>query len=540
MAGPRKREHWGSSLGLILAMAGNAVGLGNFLRFPVQAAKNGGGAFMIPYFISFLLIGLPLMWVEWTIGRRAGVLGHSSTPGAYETVWRHPIAKYLGIMGILFPLIIVTYYNYIESWCLGYSILSVFGQLPKMPALAESGLAHVLKPFADFLAGYQQPHTLAGGQIIIPSVACYAFFIITLVINVWILSMGIRRGIEVLAEIAMPILFLMAAALVVRVFTLGAPVHPDQTPLAGMAFLWEPQWSALLNPSVWLAAAGQIFFTLSLGFGAIITYASYLEERDDIALNGLTTASANEFAEVILGGSIAIPAAVVFFGLAGAKEVASGGAFNLGFVTMPAIFSSIPYGAVFSAFWFGLLFLAGITSSVALGQPIIGFLVDEFGWSNLRASLYLGIFLFIFSHIPIMLRGALDEMDFWAGTFGLVLGATVEVILLMWLFGSERAWEELHKGALIRVPRFFMYITKFVTPVLLVIILLAWTVMDIITPAIKNMASQGLAGWFKGFIGAGIGVWSARLFMLGAAIFFAWLVKLAWTGRQIQINGGES
>ncbi len=538
MAPFRKREHWGSSLGVILAMAGNAVGLGNFLRFPVQAAKNGGGAFMIPYFISFLLIGLPLMWVEWTIGRRAGVLGHSSTPGAYESVWRNPIAKYLGIMGILFPLIIVTYYTYIESWCLGYSILSIVGQLPKMPALADAGVAQVLKPFADFLSVYQQGRVLAGGQIIIPSVACYFFFIITLVLNVWILSLGIRKGIELLAKIAMPVLFLMAAALVVRVFTLGAPVHPDQTPLAGMAFLWEPQWSALLRPSVWLAAAGQIFFTLSLGFGAIITYASYLNEKDDIALNGLATASANEFAEVILGGSVAIPAAVVFFGIAGARDIAAGGAFNLGFITMPAIFSSIPYGTIFSAFWFGLLFLAGITSSVALSQPIVAFMEDEFGWSKLRAALSLGVFLLIFTHIPIMLRGALDEMDFWAGTFGLVFGATVEVILLMWMFGSDKAWEELHKGSLIRVPRFFMYITKFVTPVLLLVILVAWTVMDIITPAVKTMMAQGFLGWLKGFIGSGVGVWAGRLFMVAVAALFAHLIRLAWQGRQENNNGG--
>ncbi|MGC8893619.1 MAG: sodium-dependent transporter [candidate division WOR-3 bacterium] len=536
----RKREHWGSSLGVILAMAGNAVGLGNFLRFPVQAAKNGGGAFMIPYFISFLLIGLPLMWVEWTIGKRAGLLGHSSTPGAYESIWRSPIAKYLGIMGILFPLIIVTYYIYIESWCLGYSILSVVGQLPKMPALVDTGVAQVLKPFADFLSGYQQSRILAGGNIIVPSVACYFFFIITLALNVWILSLGIKKGIEILAKIAMPVLFLMAAALVVRVFTLGAPVHPDQTSLAGMAFLWEPQWEALLRPSVWLAAAGQIFFTLSLGFGAIITYASYLKEDEDIALNGLATASANEFAEVILGGSIAIPAAVVFFGIAGARDIAAGGAFNLGFITMPAIFSSIPYGNIFSALWFGLLFLAGITSSVALSQPIIAFLEDEFAWSKLRAALTLGIFLLIFTHIPIMLRGALDEMDFWAGTFGLVLGAAVEVILLMWIFGSDRAWEELHQNALIRVPRLFMYITKFVTPVILLIILAAWTVMDIIAPAVKTMATQGFIGWLNGFIGSGIGVWTGRLFMVAVAVLFAIMINSAWRGRRSQNNGGAS
>ncbi|MEO0157603.1 MAG: sodium-dependent transporter [candidate division WOR-3 bacterium] len=537
MAGPRKREHWGSNIGLILAMAGNAVGLGNFLRFPVQAAKNGGGAFMIPYFVSFLLIGLPLMWVEWIIGRRAGVLGHGSTPGAYESVWRHPIAKYLGIMGILFPLVIVTYYNYIESWCLGYSILSLLGQMPSLPGLVDTSVAQVLKPFSDFLSGYMNAKTLMGGQVVIPSLPAYLFFLFTFILNIAILALGVQKGIENLAKFAMPALFIMAASLVVRVFTLGAPISPDQTPLSGLAFLWEPQWSALLRPSVWLAAAGQIFFTLSLGFGAIITYASYLDEKDDIALNGLATASANEFAEVILGGSIAIPAAVVFFGVVGAQEIARGGSFNLGFVTMPAIFSSIPFGWVFSAFWFGLLFFAGITSSVALSQPVIAFLQDEYGFSKLRSALTLGVFLLIFTHIPIMLRGAMDEMDFWAGTFGLVLGATFEVIILMWFFGSDMAWEELHKGSLIKVPRLFMYIAKFVTPLLLIIILGTWTVMDIITPAVKTMIQQGFLAWLRGFLGSGVGVWAGRLFMVATAILFAWLIKLAWRGRQTQ--GGK-
>lgn len=537
MAGPRKREHWGSNIGLILAMAGNAVGLGNFLRFPVQAAKNGGGAFMIPYFVSFLLIGLPLMWVEWTIGRRAGVLGHGSTPGAYESVWRHPIAKYLGITGILFPLVIVTYYTYIESWCLGYSILSLLGQMPKMPGLVNTEVAQVLKPFADFLSGYMNAKTVLGGHIIIPSLPAYLFFLLTFALNIVILSLGVKKGIEKLAKFAMPALFIMAAVLVVRVFTLGAPVHPDQTPLAGMAFLWEPQWSALLRPSVWLAAAGQIFFTLSLGFGAIITYASYLGEKDDIALNGLATTSANEFAEVVLGGSVAIPAAVVFFGIVGAQEIARGGSFNIGFVTMPAIFSSIPLGWLFSTFWFGLLFFAGITSSVALSQPIIAFLEDEYAFTKLRAALTLGVFLLIFTHIPIMLQGAMDEMDFWVGTFGLVLGATIEVIILMWIFGGRKAWDELHKGALIRVPKFFMYIAKFVTPVLLILILGAWIVMDIIIPAIKTMAAQGFVGWIMGFFGSGPGVWTARIFMLAVAALFVWLIKFAWHGREGQ--GGE-
>jgi len=121
----KQREQWASRIGLILAMAGNAIGLGNFLRFPVQAAKNGGGAFMIPYFISFLLLGIPLMWAEWAIGRHGGKHGHGTLPGMLELLWKNKLAKYLGALGIFLPFAIVIYYNYIESWTLAYSFFSL-------------------------------------------------------------------------------------------------------------------------------------------------------------------------------------------------------------------------------------------------------------------------------------------------------------------------------------------------------------------------------------------------------------------------------
>lgn len=172
-----------------------------------------------------------------------------------------------------------------------------------------------------------------------PSFFAYVIFLITLGLNIFILARGISGGIESFARFAMPTLFLFAIVLVIRVLTLGSPVDPNVSVLDGPGFLWNPDFSSLLNPNVWLAAAGQMFFTLSVGMGAILTYASNLREKDDIALSGLSTASLNEFAEVVLGGSIVIPAAVAFFGLANAKNIAVSGAFNLAFVSVPAIFS---------------------------------------------------------------------------------------------------------------------------------------------------------------------------------------------------------
>ena len=139
------RERWGTRIGLILAMAGNAVGLGNFLRFPVQAANNGGGAFLIPYFVSLVLLGIPLMWVEWSLGRYGGVRGHGSTPGILDSIWNSRVAKYVGALGIFMPFIVMVYYTYVESWSLGFTFLSLFGAFPHEGGIEE--MTHFLRSY---------------------------------------------------------------------------------------------------------------------------------------------------------------------------------------------------------------------------------------------------------------------------------------------------------------------------------------------------------------------------------------------------------
>ncbi len=512
----KERERWATRIGLILAMAGNAVGLGNFLRFPVQAAKNGGGAFMIPYFISFLLLGIPLMWVEWSIGRYGGSYGHGSTPGMFQRLWRHPLAKYLGVIGVVGPLMIVIYYAYIESWTLAFSIFSLFHQLPTVPA--SSNAAEVLAPFRDFLYTYIGTEG-ARGFFLRPAVWAYGFFVITLFLNIWILARGISRGIEVLAKIAMPTLFAFAVILAIRVLTLGSPVSPEYSALKGLDFLWHPDFSSLTNWKVWLAAAGQIFFTLSVGMGAIHTYASYLREKDDIVVSGLATASTNEFAEVVLGGSIAIPAAVAFFGVAAAQQIAAAGSFNLGFVSMPAVLTQMPLGWLFGFMWFGLLFFAGITSSVALTQPVMAFFQDEFGFPREKTAWGVGLFIFLSAHIPIFVKGALDEMDFWMGTFSITLFALIEIVLFAWVFGMDRAWQEMHKGAQMRIPRFFYYVLKYVTPLMLIAIIGGWLFTEWIPVMLKSDPA----------------IWFTRLFIL--AVF---VVGLVLTHRAFQRKGKEA
>jgi len=517
-----EREAWGSRIGLVLAMAGNAIGLGNFLRFPRQAALNGGGAFMIPYFCALLLLGIPLMWVEWAIGRYGGAHGHGTTPGMFARLWSHPLSKYLGAMGIAIPLCFVMYYTYVEAWTLAFAALSAFKHYWGVDTFAE--MTRYLGQFQGKASAGAGPHYFGGLG------AALGFFLLTLALNVAVLSRGLVRGIERLAKVAMPALFLFAAVLVVRVFTLPVPdpAHPEASVASGLAFVWNPDLSRLASPAVWLAAAGQIFFTLSIGTGSIHTYASYVRLDDDIALTGLTTSATNELAEVVLGGSIAIPAAVAFFGLEQTRVIAQAGSFDLGFAAMPVIFQQMgSLGPLYGCLWFALLFFAGITSSVALAQPSVAFFQDELHLPRPRAALLTGG-LMLLGGLPCVLflgHGFLDEMDFWAGTFGLVVFALVEVILFVWVFGGDRAWKEITRGADIRLPRLLRVVLRWVTPAYLLVMLAAWTWHDAL-PALRLEGRPGADAPY---------LWAARLLMLGVLLLFLLLVRLAWRGR-----GGEA
>ncbi len=511
------RDSWGSRLGVIMAVAGSAVGLGNFMRFPVQAAQNGGGAFIVPYFVALFLVGLPLMWVEWAIGRYGGGFGHSTAPGIFHSIWeKNRFIKYFGILGIFGPLVIMIYYLYVESWTLAYGFFSLTQKY--------SGITDPASMQA-FLRGFQGLERNEYFSSIIPA---YIFFLITFVINFLILSRGIKGGIEKLCKLAMPTLLIFGAILAVRVLSLGTPdpSRPDWNVARGMGYLWNPDFTQLFSAKVWLAATGQILFTLSVGFGVILTYASYLKRGDDVTLSGLTATSMNEMAEVVIGGSIVIPVAFVFFGPNAIGDIARSGAFNLGFVTMPVIFSKMPLPQVFGFLWFGLLFLAGLTSSVSLVQPAISFLEDEFNVSRERAVKIFGAVTFFLCNGAILFlgKGVVDELDFWGGTFCLVLFAAVEVILFGWVFGINKAWEEVHHGSDMRIPWVYRYIIKYVTPIFLGTVIAAWMLQEWL-PIIRMdnvpMANRVCILWTR------VGLWIIFLVL-------AVLVKVAWRKRRME------
>lgn len=464
-----KKESWGSRTGLILAMAGNAVGLGNFLRFPVQAVQNGGGAFILPYLICFLLMGIPLLFTEWSIGRFGGKLGNHSTPYILDSMSQKWYWKYIGVFGIFTNIAVVAYYTYIESWTFMYVIHSVIGTF--------SGLDK--ESISQF---FDQYVLLQGSDFGIPLFPLL-IYILVLGVNVYILSTGLG-GIEKVAKIGMPLLILFGVLLAIRAWTMGdrfaSEAFPDANAWDGINFLWTPQYSSLADPKVWLAAAGQIFFTLSVGMGSIQCYASYLKENEDIALNSVTAGFTNELVEVVLGSAIVIPIAAGFLGLDWVLENAG---FGMAFQTMPYLFQQ--WGPAIGAFagicWFGLLFFAGITSSLAMGTPWMGFMKDEFGWGKVKGAISFGLIALAMG-IPTVLfyqYGYFDEYDYWAGTVSLVVFALLETILFTWVFGMDKGWQELNRGAEIRIPSAYQWIMKYITPVLLLMVLLG----ALITPA---------------------------------------------------------
>ncbi|MEZ5070220.1 MAG: sodium-dependent transporter [Bacteroidales bacterium] len=449
-------ENWGSRMGLILAMAGNAVGLGNFLRFPVQAVQNGGGAFIIPYLVCFLLMGIPLLWIEWGMGRFGGRSGQHSPPFILASFARNPFWKYAGVFGIFTNVAVAAYYCYIESWTLSYSIRSV------------SGFFHGMSETQ--VVGYFDQYTRLQTQVFGLPGEALIFFVICVVLNTLILSRGLR-GVERASKVAMPLLILFAVLLVAKILSIEPDQVTGQSPRDGMNFLWTPEFNSLLRPRVWLAAAGQIFFTLSVGMGTVHCYASYLRSRDDVALNAVSAGFTNEFVEVVLGSMIVVPIAAGYLGLDWLREHIS---FGSAFQTLPFLFSQWgrAMGAVAGLMWFGLLFFAGITSSLAMGMPWISFLRDRFGWKQGPAAFTFGAIVLLLG-IPTVLfyhAGVFDEYDYWAGTVSLVVFALLETILFSWVFGIDKGWKEINLGAEIRIPSVYRFIMKFVTPLLLLLV----------------------------------------------------------------------
>ena len=492
-------EHWGSQLGVILAVAGSAVGLGNFLRFPGQAVNYGGGAFMIPYMISLLLIAIPVSMSEWALGRYAGRHGFHSPWGMYyaasggKKIW-----GVVGGLSVIVPFVINMYYIFVESWCLLYALKYLGGVLEPIGlgfsldpsgvvGLSYTNAADYETLFANSVGLHANGSLFNGSGIPLLCVTTFCTLI-----NFLLIYRGVSKGIEKFSKRAAPLILLCAVIMIIRVVTLGNPTgEPGQSFLDGLGFMWNPTreivdesgnligrtnvWTTLLNPETWLAATAQIFYTVSLCLCAICTYASYVRPKDDIALSSLTSTTMNEFCEVVLAGLMVIPTAIMFLGARAADGFSS--SFTLGFVVLPNVFGLMPLGQFCGFVFFFLLFFASVTSSMSLVQPTVVLFQESLQTKRgLSVILAAGVNL-IGSAIVVWFTknlAALDAFDFWLANFAPFFFAIFQTGLAAYVWGSVKMREEIALGAKIAPPCFLANVVKYVSFPYLLLIAIFW------------------------------------------------------------------
>jgi NSS family neurotransmitter:Na+ symporter len=468
------REQWSGQIGFILAAIGSAVGLGNIWRFPGVAYENGGGAFLIPYIVALITAGIPVLFLDYAIGHRF----RGSAPLSLRRLGGRPLEA-LGWFQVAIAFVISLYYTAVIAWALSYFVFSFdlrWGDDPggffqgEYLQVSDPGLS------LQFVPG-----------VLIPLVLVW---IATLVV----LGAGVAKGLERANVIFLPLLVVAFLVLVVRALFLDGAGD-------GLSALFTPDFAALANPGVWIAAYGQIFFSLSIAFGIMITYASYRRRRANLTTSGLVVAFANSSFEILAG--IGVFATLGFFafqqGIA-VDELEGLTGVGLSFVTFPAIVSQMPGGPIFGALFFGSLTLAGFTSLLSVLQVVSAGVQEKFGLSRLKATLGIGgaaavLSVLLFSTTTGLI--ALDVVDNWSNNVGIVASAVLTSILVIWVLrkGPELQ-HHLNAVSTFQVGRVWIALVGVLVPVLLGYMLVS-RIVELITGGYGEypVGYLGIFGW---------------------------------------------
>ena len=474
-----KREQWGSKIGFILAAIGSAVGLGNIWRFPYIAYSNGGGAFLIPYFFAIFTAGIPLLILEYGLGHKY----KGSTPLAIAKVKKK--WEWLGWWPTINAFIILTYYSMILSWTVSYLGFS----FNKSWGTDSNTFFH-----SDFLKLTSSPFELGG--LILPILIG---IIVVWFINWIICYKGIKGGIEKANKVLLPALVVIMIIIAIRAVNLeGAEI--------GLNTLFTPDWSKVMDPKVWIAAYGQVFFSLSLAMGIMMTYSSYLPEKTDINNSAFMTAFANCGFEFL--------AAIAVFSILGfmanvqgvpTSEVVSSGV-GLAFVAFPAVFNEMgTLGTVLGALFFICLLFAGLTSSISLIEAVAAPFIDKFGWArNKVVTIICGIGILIG---VVYSSGAglyiLDIVDNFINNYGIVVVGLLEVLLIGWIASPDVVREHTNEISYFRIGKWWNICVKFVTPAILIFMLVQSLITEVKSPyGGYELSSLFAYGW--SIIGFGI------------------------------------
>jgi len=446
-----KRDGFSGTFGVIAATAGSAIGLGNIWRFPYVAGENGGGAFMLIYLIFVLGIGVPVMLSEMIIGRKAGTNAlRSFKKLAPKSSW-----WVVGLIGIIAAFIILAFYGTVAGWTMEYLFSSI-----RLNLLGQNYTGH----FENLMSGTTKP---------------IFWHIMFMFLTAIIVIAGVQKGIEKYSKFLMPLLFIIIIILCIRSVTLPGAAK-------GLEFLFKPDFSKLTSQTI-LSALGQAFFSLSIGMGTLITYASYVNKKENLTFIAISVSMADTILAILAG--IMIFPAVFAFG------IAPGSGPGLVFITLPSIFEQIPWGSFFAILFFLLLVIAALTSSISLLEVIVAYFVEELKIKRKLATIISSIaamtlgavctlswssFKNIYLNITSKVNGScekmqiFDIMDFAASNILLPLGGLLIVIFVGWVLKKKVALLELSNYGTLHNTflKIVFFVVKYIAPIAIAIVFL--------------------------------------------------------------------
>ena len=447
MAKTKDKNEWGSNLSFLLAMIGSAVGLGNIWRYPYVLYSNGGGAFFIPYIVAILIMGIPFLILEYGVGYNF----KSSFPKAVKSISKK--WEYLGWFLPVAVFMILIYYSAILGWDGFYVIISAFKGWGADPNAYFTG---------SFL---QANDTLGGLGTFVPFVA-----IAMLVgwVIMWVIShTDLEKGLGRVSKVLVPLLFAIMIFIVLFSLTLpGAGI--------GLAELYNPDWSLLLNFNIWMAAFGQMIFSLSLGMSIAFTYASYTKDDSDLVSNALWVTVANCGFENF--------AAIGVFSILGYMSLQSGVAVpdlvtqgtGLVFIVYPTVFNVLgDWASVIGPLFFFTVYLAGLTSILSTIEPLSFSIQNKFGWSRNKTMTILCVFGAAVSMIYATARGSyiLGIADTFVNQIAILIGVIFECIIFAWIFKAENIIPKLNaKSKSIKLGKWWLVVVKYVLPIFIAIV----------------------------------------------------------------------
>ncbi len=438
-----KRGTWGSKTAFILAATGSAIGLGNIWRFPTMVSQNGGAVFVLVYILAVALIGFTVMLAELAIGRHAqknpvGAIGHIKP----RSPWR-----FIGYLGVITGVGILSYYSVVAGWTIGHIVKTATGAFS---GDVTSQLTE--KIYTEFTSNPLQ-----------------VIFLLFLFIGIttYIVSKGIKKGIERWTKVLMPILFLLIIFLAVRALSLpGAST--------GLIYYLKPDFSKL-SGTVILFALGQAFFSLSLGMGTMITYGSYISKSDNLVSSAGWVTFSDTFIALLAG-------LIIFPTLAFAHQSMDVGGFGLVFQVFPIIFSQIPGGYIFALLFFSLLCVAALTSTISLLEVPVAYLVDDREWSRKKAAVVVGFLSFVIGVPAALSFGGMKiftkinffgKFDFIFGNISLAVGALLICVFVGYVWGVKNAIKEIFSGNhKFKIKPLWIFSLKFLSPLAVIIILI--------------------------------------------------------------------